>query len=284
MAISTELKNARIQPELRTRATQALQQTVAQRPEIQQEQTKISDELMDEVGNALQTQAGANLDALLSAVTQNFLERKAEEAGSAQDSKAEGKKMEVEWAPEVRPGEIMAPQGYTGQLIFKEGQKQPGPNALQEPSKVGKSAKAAGSPQSAGDPSKRSADTVQLTAESQKITQKMQSAGMKPAGLDSKGEKPGGAKAEERVDVFMPTFGLTQLVDVSSAGKLAPDGILGTYQRLDNMPCFNGAFFKKRTGKEFMDEYNKRRQSGEQIEPLSQEQKNRLLNPVATDK
>lgn len=42
---------------------------------------------MDEVDKAMQTQGSGNLDALLGAVTQNFMDRKAEEAGPAGGAK-----------------------------------------------------------------------------------------------------------------------------------------------------------------------------------------------------
>lgn len=262
MAISTTLQGARSNPELRTRATQALQQTAQQKLDLPQEQTNSSDEFLDELSKAAQSRPGDGLEALLSAVTQNFVDRKAGEAEQDQQ-----KKMEVEWAPEVRPGEIMAPQGYTGQLIYKESKDQPKTNKLA----------ATPSPKKPGNKQTRPDDSVELTAESQKMTHKMQQGGMQPAGMNSKVAKP-----EERVDVFMPTAGVTQLVEVSPAGQLRADGLLGTYRKLDDMPSFNGAILRKRTGKELLEENRAQLQRGEKVDPLSQVQQQQLLNPIAT--
>lgn len=302
LAIATEVRGVRANPDLRSRASQVLQQTAQQRPqinaELQNDRTKMSDELMDEVDKAMQTQgSGNNLDALLGAVTQNFMDRKAEEAGPAGGAKDKPKKMDVEWAPEVRAGEIMPPQGYTGQLIFKESKDQPKDDAVRPADKAGKASPAgaanAAKPgaansskkdNSATDNQSKSDDTVELTAESQKMAQQMQQGGMKPTGMDSNGDKKGGAKAEERVDVLMPTAGVTQLVDVRPGGQLAADGVLGTYRKLDDMPSFNGAFLRKRTGKEMVQEYNEKRERGEKVDPLTEEQQQKLLNPVATHK
>lgn len=311
LAISTEVRGARANPELRTRATQALQQTAQQRPqlasELQNDQSKLSEELLDEVGKAGQAQGTDNLDSLLGAMAQNFMDRKAEEAKPGQDSKEDKKKMEVEWAPDVRPGELMQPQGYTGQLIYKESKDQPKDEGVKPAGKAGKAGKSAAQPgkgpaaaggakpaapvgannsskKTGDDQNSKSDDTVELTAESQQMAQKMQQGGMKPNGVDSKGDKQGGAKGEERVDVFMPAAGMTQIVDVSSPGKLGPDGILGTYRKLDDMPSFNGAILRKRTGKEMLQEYNQRRERGEKLDPLTEEQQQKLINPVATSK
>ena len=307
MAISTEVSKVRAHPELRTRATQVLQQTAQRLPqlnsELQNDRTKMSDELMDEVGKAVQTQGSDNLDALLGAVTQNFVDRKVQEAGPAEEAKNKPKKMDVEWAPEVRAGEIMPPQGYTGQLIFKESKEQPKDEAVQPAGKAGKGANAGAarpgaarpaSPSTGANPSSKKAnspsddqsksdDTVELTAESQKMAQKMQQGGMKPTGMDSNGNKKG-AKAEERIDVLMPAAGVTQLVDVRPGGQLAADGVLGTYRKLDDMPAFNGAILRKRTGKEIVQEHNEKLERGEKVAPLTEEQKQKLMNPVATDK
>lgn len=292
MAISTEFRGARSNPELRSRANQVLQQAAQQRPQLDleqnKEQTKLSDEFLDEVSHAVQTGGGENLEALLGAMSQTFVERQAEKAGPGQESKGQEKKMEVEWAPEVRPGEIMAPEGYTGQLIFKESKEQPKEEGVKPAGKAGKGAKAkspvgsgSSAPKKTNDNQSKSDDTVELTAESQKMAQKMQQGGMQPAGVDAKGGKHGGAKADERVDVFMPTSGVTQLVDVSAAGQLRPDGLLGTYRKLDNMPSFNGAILRKRTGKEIVEEHNTRRERGEKVDPLPDDQQ-KLMNPVAT--
>lgn len=279
MAILTPLQAARTNPELRNRATQVLQQTAQGRLDLPKEQTKISDEFLDELSKTTQNPPDHNLDALLNAVTQNFVDRK---AGEAQDS-PDQKKMEVEWAPEVRPGEIMAPQGYTGQLIYKESKEQPKDQAIQPAAKAKPAASSnPGSKKTDQAKQPKSNDTVELTAESQKMAQKMQQGGMQPAGVDSKGGKQGGAKPEERVDVFMPTAGVTQLVEVSQAGQLRSDGLLGTYRKLDDMPSFNGAYLRKRTGKEVVEDHNARRQQGQTVEPLTQAQQQQLLNPVAT--
>ncbi len=82
----------------------------------------------------------------------------------------------------------------------------------------------------------------------------------------------------------MPTARVTQLVDVRPGGQLAADGVLGTYRKLDDMPSFNGALLRKRTGKEMVQDYNEKRERGEKVDPLTEEQQQKLLNPVATPK
>jgi len=296
----TEPRGSRALPELRSRTHQALDQKVQQRPELQNlDRTRLSDELLNDVQRAAQAQdPGANLDSLLDAVTQNFADRKAEEAGPAEEQPK--KKVDVEWLPEVNPGEIMQPQGYTGQLVYKESKEQPKTEGINKAAKSGKrppspSATASKPNSPVGGTSKNQSnstvnttgdnksDTVELTAESAQMAQKMQQSGMQSKGLEKAAEQKGG-KPEERVDVHMPALGMTQLVDVTPAGQLGSNKVLGTYRKLDDMPAWNGAILRKRTGKEFADDYKRRVESGEQVPKLTEEQLEKLRNPVATDK
>lgn len=311
MAISTEVRGARANPELRTRTNQVLEKTAQQRPnlppELQNDRTRLSDELLDEVDKAMQTQPSTDMDSLLSAVTENFMNRKAEEAAPAQGDEEKRKKVDIEWAPEVRPGQLMAPQGYTGQLIYRES-KDPSPEGAVQPTGAsGKKSKATrtgnrpgpvsrtpnagkpgGSPDSKGGSQAKAqdqkpGDTVELTAEGQKTAEKLKNGGMKSAGLDKAANSQGG-KPEERVDVFMPAAGVTQIVEVRPGGQLAADGVLGTYRKLDDMPAFNGAILRKHTGKELVNELREKQKQGEKVPELTADQVDKLRNPVATEK
>ncbi len=306
MAITTPVQAFKQSPQVRERTNQVLQQTVQQRPDLSPELLKdnarISDEFMDEVGKIGETQ-GYDPN-MLSALAGNFLDQKAnqnpqqDEAKKAEkvgDKKGPKKTMEAKWDPMTRSGEVIPPQGKIGEVTTKTTSE---PN--QEDKKAAPASKvqapqgaAAGQKNGQNAPKndgKDKEEQVEFSQETREMLNKMHSQGMKTPGLDqsggdSKEAKPvgGGQRSvsEKTDEVFMPSQGLTQAVKVRERGEIKNGDVIMTYRKLDDLPSGSIAILKAKTGKEGVDEYNKRIQEGEKIPELTKEQQRQLMNPIA---
>lgn len=137
MAISPlSTQQTPFKPEIKQRTQQALQQTLQQRSPDQTQQigdqTQLSDELVEEVGKTLETQGGAggqSLDSMLSALTQNFLDKKEQQDPQAVQGvngagKAEGggkkKERTIDWRPTVRRGEVIGAHDKIGDVTITD--------------------------------------------------------------------------------------------------------------------------------------------------------------------
>lgn len=303
-------------PELRSRTQQILQRTAEQRPnmppELRDDQTQMSDELVGEVGKTLQSQGDVpegNLDAMIAAVAQNFMDRKIEQPGAAEgagDSKAQ-KQKKAEWDPAVKAGSVIPPQGRIGEITIKEEDKKPTdkkPDKAGKPgqpgqapaagkgvatggagAKVGSAQPGAQTQKNAKAPSgqdqRQDGETVEFSPESQQMAQKMQAQGMKTPGLNPNDKSQGG-KGDQKMDVLMPSAGVTQAVKVREAGPIEDGGVLMSYRKLDDLPSGSVAILKDKKGPEAVEEYRERLQRGEKLPQLSEEQMRQLKSPVAT--
>ena len=321
MAITTPVQAFKQSPPVRERTNQVLQQAVQQRPDLSPEllkdNAKISDEFMDEVGKIGETQGYD--PSMLSALAGNFLDQKANqdpEKDSAKqaekvggDKKGPKKTMEAKWDPTTRSGEVIPPQGKIGEVTTRtttepneEAQKKDKKAALsskvQAPQGAAASQKNGQNPPKNQDQAKNDDkdEKVEFSQETREMLNKMQAQGMKTPGLDPSQSGPGNeAKAvsaaqggggqrsvsEKTDEVFMPSQGVTQAVKVRDRGEIKNGDVIMTYRKLDDLPSGSIAILKAKTGKEGVDEYNKRIQEGEKIPELTKEQQRQLMNPIA---
>jgi hypothetical protein len=297
-------------PELRSRTQQVLQQTNLP-PELKTDQAQLSDEIVGEVGKTLETNGnvpGGNVDSLIAGIAQNFAERKIQPAAGAEaagDSKPQ-KEKKMEWNPAVQAGTVIPPQGRIGEITIKEEDKKPGddkpnnkkgkpaqPGQAPAATKGGNGAPKVGAAQPAANAQKNNkaaggedmpqdGETVQLSPESQQMAQKMQSQGMNTPGLNPNDKTGGGAKGDKKMDVLMPSQGVTQAVNVRDAGPVKGGDIIMRYRKLDDLPSGTVAILKDKKGGDAVDEFKAKQQRGEQTPQLSEEQMRQLKNPVAT--
>jgi hypothetical protein len=307
-------------PELRARTQQVLQTQAQQRlqeaPGLLGDQTQLSDELVNEVGQALQSSSvdNNNFDAMLQGLAANFLDRKVEEGGGAGGAEGnnDGKKeQKAEWNPEARRGQVIEPAGRIGEVTIKEEDNRkkggkvgqagkgakgkglgnaPTPPQAPVPGQVNP-AQASKSGQKTGKDKQRDGqgqedDKIELTPESQAMAAQMQQQGMRSPGIDpaqgTAENKNKGGGGDSKFDVHASNQGFIQSVDVRGAGPVKGGDVLMTYRKLDDMPSGLFANLKRKTGDEGVDDYRKRVEKGEQVPELTAEQKRQLLNPVAT--
>lgn len=287
MPITTPANALKQSPQVRERTHQVLQQTAQQRadlgPELLKDQSKISDEFLDEVGKIGEVQ-GYDPN-MLSALAGNFLDQKAEQ-GESQKVGAPKKTTEAKWDPQIRSGEVIPPQGKIGEVTTKtttepndENKKTGKTKTAKAPPKVQSTQPSPHAKKNANE--KKDDEKVEFSQETREMLNKMQAQGMKtPQALDqSKGKD--GQSGEKTDEVFMPSQGVTQAVKVRDRGEIKNGDVITTYRKLDGLPSGSVAILKAKTGKEGLDEYNKRIQGGEKIPQLNQEQQRQLLNPIA---
>jgi len=313
LAITTPVQAFKQSPQVRERTNQVLQQTVQQRPDLSPEllkdNAKISDEFMDEVGKIGETQ-GYDPN-MLSALAGNFLDQKANQnreqdetkkAEKVGDKKGPKKTMEAKWDPMTRSGEVIPPQGKIGEVTTKtttepdqEAKKKASPaSKVQAPQGAAAGQKnGQNAPKNDG---KDKEEQVEFSQETKEMLNKMHSQGMKTPGLDPSQSGPGNeakpvsaaqggggqrSVSEKTDEVFMPSQGVTQAVKVRERGEIKNGDVIMTYRKLDDLPSGSIAILKAKTGKEGVDEYNKRIQEGEKIPELTKEQQRQLMNPIA---
>ena len=319
MAITTPVQAIKQNPQVRERTNQVLQQTVQQRPDLSPEllkdQSKISDEFMDEVGKIGETQ-GYDPN-MLSALAGNFLDQKANQDETKQAEKVGDKKnqpkrtVEAKWDPMIRAGETIPKQGKLGEVTSKittepaeddkkDEKKSKGsqaPNKVQAPKAAAAGQKAQDGPKNDQAKDDQKDEKVDFSQETREMLNQMHSQGMKTPGLDPAQTQTGGNEAkpvgaakggggkrsvQEKTDeVFMPSEGITQAVKVRERGEIKNGDVILTYRKLDDLPSGSVAILKGKTGKEGLDEYNKRIQQGERVPELTKEQQRQLLDPIA---
>lgn len=321
--------NFKQQPEVRTQTRQFVQQALEQRqPQAagQIDQNKLSDELLDEIGKAGvvdPSAAGGNLDSLLGALGQNFMDQKvgqAEAGAGAQEQSKEPKKEKiVDWTPKVRKGEIIGAHAPIGDVVVRErtvggaeeGQKgkQPQGKAGQAAGKVGGVGKATGAAAPAGksgaapavgpkppadqnneDKDDKGTDTVNLSPESQQMAQKLQGQGAQVPGVTDNQKSSGdsknqsGEKIVQQGEITTRCGGVSQTIDVEGAGRLGEGSFLRVYKKLDDMPDDLMVGFKNKTGEEAVEDYNKKLHKGEVSKPLTANQLEQLRFPTGGQK
>ena len=221
-------------PQIREHTTQVLQQTAQQRQNLPQEltdNTKLSDEFVDEIGKISETQ-GYDPN-MLAALAGNFLDQKAngqggggdgQEAGEAKKAEKAGEKkkplttVEAKWDPQIRPGEVIPRQGKIGEVHSKitthpadedekkddkkadKAKNNKAPNKVQAPQASGGAQKTGGANQA---PKTEENDNVkndekdekvEFSQESKEMLNQMHSQGMKTPGLDPNGGPSSDAK------------------------------------------------------------------------------------------
>ena len=315
MAITSPVQAFQQSPQLRERTNQVLQQTAQQRPnlapEVLDDQTRLSDEFIDEVGKMTETQGYD--PSMLSALAGNFLDSKAQDETKKSEKVGEKKPkttVEAKWDPMIRAGESIPKQGKIGEVTSKATTEPPdddkdqdkaksqktnkgeAPGKLQAPKAAAAGQKAGGNApktQEAKDDEKE--EKVEFSQETKEMLNQMHSQGMKTPGMNpdqgpgDQAKPVGGAKQrtvrEKTDEVFMPSEGLTQAVKVRERGPIKNGDVILTYRKLDDLPSGSVAILKGKTAKEGLEEYSKRIQEGERVPELTKEQQRQLLDPVA---
>jgi hypothetical protein len=209
-------------PQIREHTTQVLQQTAQQRQNLPQElldNTKLSDEFVDEVGKISETQ-GYDPN-MLAALAGNFVDQKANGQGGGTDSQDAGQAkkaekigdkkpkttVEAKWDPQIRAGEVIPKQGKLGEVTSKitttppdeddkkadQAKNNKAPNKVQAPQAAGAARKAGGANQA---PKTEENDNlkndekdekVEFSQETKEMLNQMHSQGMKTRGMDPNG-------------------------------------------------------------------------------------------------
>lgn len=225
MAISS-VQAFKQSPQIREHTTQVLQQTAQQRQNLPQElldNTKLSDEFVDEIGKMTETQ-GYDPN-MLAALAGNFLDQKANGQGGGKEGQGadEAKKaekvgdkkpkttVEAKWDPQIRAGEVIPKQGKLGEVTSKittqpaeddekkddkkadKAKNNKAPNKVQAPQAAGGAQKTGGANQA---PKTEEAENtkndekdekVEFSQETKEMLNQMHSQGMKTPGLDPNG-------------------------------------------------------------------------------------------------
>lgn len=311
-------------PEVRSQANQAVQRHLQKTSPIEPgqgvnnfEQTRLSDELMQEAGRQFEAGGVPDLDALMS--TLGGKDQANEPAkGNESDPKGKPKVERIEvWNPTTFAGEITGAHDKIGEMTVKERVTQP------EDSGQGKGAAAVGgvkgrgtvggvkqaSPGAMGPQANKNQendnkttngpeDKVNLSSEGKQASQQLQSKGFSLGGglnpnastqPKSPEAKPGAqapGQVSERIveqgDIHTRCGGMAQSVKVQEAGELGPDSFLRMYQKLDDAPDQANVTFHKKDGKKVVEEEDDKILRGEKVKPMDPELRKKLLNPIAS--
>ncbi|MBS2038297.1 hypothetical protein JST97_25155 [bacterium] len=231
MAITSSVQALKQSPQIREHTQQVLQQTAQQRPNLSPElldNTRLSDEFVDEVGKISETQ-GYDPN-MLAALAGNFLEQKSQNQGGGDSQPAdEAKKaekvggnkpkrtIEAKWDPMVRSGEVIPKQGKLGEVTSKittypddddkkddkkadKAKNSKAPSQVQAPQsaagaqKTGGANQAPKSEQSENAKNDEKDEKVEFSQETKDMLNQMHAQGMKTPGLDP---NQGGAGSHE---------------------------------------------------------------------------------------
>ena len=260
-------------------ARQVLNQKIYQNSSVADDvsslnRTSLSREAVEELRHDERSEDGS--DSFISALRQVF-ERKLDEKGTSQKAREKNPKVKrkMEWKPKTRAGQIHPGRDVVGGLVIKDVADHGSVEAPKKPEE----------PKADKSKPKRNKEKPKLTAQSEQAAAKMKKTGVEPPKELKDAKSQAGAQQQEGEkivfdgDLRSRATGFHQIVSVTPGGEVPLNDPLGYFQKLDDKPVLANSTLHGKDGKEFIQDHRRRREAGEQVAPLDDDLKQKLLHP-----